>query len=248
MNQLYKNGYLSGLVVEEREPHIPEPPPGLDPTLSNLFTNHFRLRAEAESMFFNDPDFPRVPTLQISREELNSVKVHNFISESAPDLCISYGVHILSKKTLKVMECPAWNIHGGLSPEYKGRITHFWPSYMLEPQMTGVTLHEITPKIDAGAIIHQTSADLVRGDGLHKLSCRTIKKFSKEILRVLKLFALGKLKLPRKQRKNGKLWLYKDWRPEHLRVIYEQYNDKIVDLYLEGKIKQIEPQLVRQFP
>jgi hypothetical protein len=32
-----------------------------------------------------------------------------------------------------------WNIHGGLSPWYRGAITHFWPSYMLEPQLTGMS-------------------------------------------------------------------------------------------------------------
>ena len=46
-------------------------------------------------------------------------------------------------------------MHGGLSPWYKGGATHFWPTYLIEPEFTGITVHETTKDLDAGAIIHQ---------------------------------------------------------------------------------------------
>ncbi len=39
-----------------------------------------------------------------------------------------------------------------------------------------------------------------------------------------------------KQRSAGKLFLSRDWRPEHLRLIYEVYGDKVVDAALQGEI------------
>lgn len=246
-NKLNDCGYLSGLVIEERGPHIPETPSDLGRPLTELYEEHFNRRAIAEKSFFGDQPFPSVASLNVAHKDLNSIKVHNFLSKMQPDLCISYGVHLISNKTLSFMGCDVWNIHGGLSPEYKGVITHFWPSYMLEPQMTGVTLHEISSKIDAGKIVHQTSADLVRGDGLHQLACRVVKKFSNELISVLRMKENGELKPSKKQTRTGKLWLNKDWRPEHLRLIYELYSDSIVDFYIDGELNQFEPKLIRQF-
>ena len=51
-------------------------------------------------------------------------------------------------------------MHGGLSPWYKGGATHFWPTYLMEPEFTGITVHETTKDLDAGAIIHQEIVDL----------------------------------------------------------------------------------------
>ena len=41
----------------------------------------------------------------------------------------------------------------------------------------------------------------------------------------------------------GKLFKKSDWKPEMLKTIYVKYNDKIVDLYLDGKINSPLPSL-----
>jgi methionyl-tRNA formyltransferase len=153
----------------------------------------------------------------------------------------------LSNETLSKVNGEKWNIHGGLSPWYRGGATHFWPSYMLEPQMTGMTVHELTQQLDAGDIVHQCTSDLVRGDGLHQLAARSVIKIAQELPELIELIAKGKNieKVPHKTA--GKLWLGHDWRPEHLKLIYQVYDDKIVDLYLDGEFSQSEPDLVRQF-
>ncbi|MFB6198934.1 MAG: formyl transferase [Halobacteriaceae archaeon] len=245
--QLDEAGYLDGMVVEQRETHIPEPPEDLDDHLSKLYRHHFERRAAAEEEFFGDPTFPDVPSFSTSPEDLNSEGVREFIRDHDPNITLSYGVHILSEETLAAIPGKAWNVHGGLSPQYRGVITHFWPSYMLEPQMTGVTLHELTTDVDAGPIVHQTGANLVRGDGVHQLASRTVKRFAEELPQVLDLAARGDLNRPVKQESAGKLWLSTDWRPEHLVVIYDKFNNDIVDRYLNGEIEGKEPDLIRQF-
>lgn len=245
--QLYERGYLSGLVVENREQHIPEPPSRLNSHLTELYTKHFELRAEAEKEFFGDPTLPDISKISVSREEINSDKVQSFLRDQSPDITVTYGVHILSDQTLDTIPGRAWNVHGGLSPEYKGVITHFWPSYMLEPQMTAVTLHELTSDVDAGAIVHQTGADLVRGDGIHQLASRTVRKFAHELPEVVSMAADNSLSSSVEQNSTGKLWVADDWRPEHLKVIYDKFNNNIVDLYLDGKFESNDPDLVRQF-
>ena len=43
----------------------------------------------------------------------------------------------------------------------------------------------------------------------------------------------------------GKLFKRKDFQPEHLRIIYKFYKDRIVDLYLNKKILPIKSKLIQ---
>ena len=42
----------------------------------------------------------------------------------------------------------------------------------------------------------------------------------------------------------GKVFMEKDWRPEHLRLIYETHSDAIVDKVINGDIEGREPKLI----
>lgn len=241
-----ETGSLDGIVIEERESHVPEPPDRLDDRLTELYEHHFQRRADAEEEFFGGGSFPDIESIRISKDELNSEQTRKFIKKANPDLGITYGVHILNDETVAAVPGDLWNVHGGLSPKYRGVITHFWPSYMLEPQMTGVTLHEITSDIDGGKIVHQTGAELVRGDGIHELACRTVESFGRELTEVLELAKRDEINDPVPQESSGKLWVSRDWRPEHLIPVYETFDNEIVDYYLDGKFEKDEPDLVRQ--
>lgn len=181
--------------------------------------------------------------LQCERDELNGDRVASFLSSQSPDLLLSYGLHILSDDTLAASGAEAWNIHGGLSPWYRGAITHFWPSYLLQPQYTGMTLHETIAAVDAGAIVHQTAAPMVGGDGLHDVACRAVLSLADDIGQVITRFHGGSPIEKRAQGTTGRIWRGADWRADHLRVIYEHYEDRIVDRYLDGYFDQTTPAL-----
>jgi methionyl-tRNA formyltransferase len=142
--------------------------------------------------------------VRVEREELNSDKVGAFIESLEADLALTYGVHFIRKRNLKRFPDLAWNLHGGLSPWYRGVITLFWPSYMLEPQMTGMTVHELSSRLDGGDIVHQACAPLVRGDGVHELACRAVRQIGEELPRLLELSA-DSPPSPVRQRSSGKL-------------------------------------------
>ena len=247
-NALADAGVLAGLVVENRLAHVPQAPSDIADELKALFDLHFEKRAKAESKFFGQGSMPTgVDRLDIEREQLNTHVVHAFIKKTAPDLLLSYGVHMLSEETLGHAPGETWNIHGGLSPWYRGVITHFWPSYMLEPQMTGMTVHNLTQKLDGGDIVHQNSAPLVKGDGVHDLACRAVKGLADELPQLVNMLQSGETVTKNKQKTSGKLWVSKDWRPEHLRVIYGCFDDRIVDRVLDGTLSGKMPKLYRQF-
>ena len=47
-----------------------------------------------------------------------------------------------------------------------------------------------------------------------------------------------------KQSGYGKVFLAKDWRAEHLRLIYEVFEDRVVDAAIDGHISGRQPDLV----
>ncbi|GGP38976.1 hypothetical protein GCM10009347_03580 [Shewanella algicola] len=244
--QLATTGILKSVIVEQRECFNPQPPLGVDKALKEIFIHHFTQRDRIEHEFFGEVDWPNVPIHHIQLNKLNSEQVHTLLTQSSPDLLITYGCHMLTEATLGCVSGERWNCHGGLSPQYRGAITHFWPSYMLEPQMTGMTVHDLTQKLDAGDVVHQCVADMVSGDTLHQVASRAVLKLGEELPQVIvKLIKCGSL-VKQAQRNNGTLWLASKWQPEHLRLIYETYQDKIVDLYLDKKISQKQPTLYRQ--
>jgi folate-dependent phosphoribosylglycinamide formyltransferase PurN len=248
--RLHDLGCLAGLVIEEREAHIPPLPDGLSQATAALFRRHFDLRAQAETRFFggDEAQFPTgIPTLRVDMKGLNSVETQEFIRQISPNLLLSYGCHKVSAATRASAPGVRWNIHGGLSPRYRGVTTHFWPSYLLEPQMTGMTVHMMTDELDGGDVVHQCTGPLVRGDGLHDLACRTVSEIVAELPQLVERAASGKaLDAPVPQTGPTRLWQVADWAPAHLHLIYEVYEDRIVDRYLDGTLTQLKPVLVRQ--
>lgn len=252
VHKVAASGHLAGTIIEQRESFVPQPPDGLSHRLSALFTLHFNRRAEAEERFFGGTALKPIvglPAHTVDPDNLNGADTLAFLDELAPDLILSYGCHKLAEPVLARARRYAWNVHGGLSPWYRGVATHFWPSYMLEPQMTGMTLHRTTDQLDGGAIIHQTGIDLVRGDGLHDLAARAVQGFADGLPDLLKHVAGAREPVTgTPQATAGRLWTVEMWRPEHLVVVYDHYEDRIVDRVLDGELVGREPKLVTVMP
>jgi len=247
VQQLAKAGLLSGWIVEQRKPFVPTPGDDVPLGLHRLFNLHFARREEAEHRAFGalTPSSVNMEQLPVEVSALNGVDARRFLVDRAPRFVVSYGCHKLDDPMLKATSARFWNTHGGLSPWYRGVHTHFWPSYLLEPQMTGVTLHETTEAIDGGAIIHQSGVTLNRGDGLHDLACAAVKTYALELPAVLgRALALGNVE-GKVQTTTGRIWTAAMWRPEHLIPIYEHYEDRIVDRCLDGEITGRTPTLHR---
>lgn len=249
VNRMIETGLVAGLVLMRREQMIESVPSFLTQHIKELYEKHFRLRAEMEDGYFGQTDVMqirgKVPIQEIARTELNDIKVEKFIKEVRADCIFSYGPDLLKDNILSAVNDFAFNLHGGLSHWYKGAATMFWPFYFLEPNYVGTTLHYITRKIDAGNIIQHTVPKLEYGDGMHEVACKAIVTATEDVMKIMQRMNMGEVFPGIEQQKNGKLFLERDWRPEHLRLIYDLYEDKIVDLYLNGEIGQSnEPKLV----
>lgn len=248
VNKLVSLGVVAAHVMEVREEFIPTPPSNLEETDRENFMRHFSDRDEAENRHFagHDAVLENVKTLEVTHASLNSEETIEWVKSQQFDLAISYGVHMLSKELLEVMPEHSWNIHGGLSPWYKGNTTLFWPFVMLRPNWAGMTVHRLSVRLDAGDIVHHAVPTLNYGDGLHDVACKAVAQVAEDLVEILKTIPLEEIQYT-PQKGNGKLWIGTDWIPQHLRFVYNTYNNDIVDQFLDGKLPKIDPPLISAF-
>tara|TARA_B110000444_G_scaffold261547_1_gene315061 strand:- start:835 stop:1647 length:813 start_codon:yes stop_codon:yes gene_type:complete len=222
--------------IQKREAHLPLENNQIGNHLQQLQKMHFEKRKLHENNWFGDGlvnDEIAIDQI-IEGVSLKDDSLYTKFKSINPDVVLVYGTGLLGPKISSIGKLGCFNFHGGLSPWYKGAATHFWPSYFLEPQFTGVTIHRIIDKIDAGEILHQSTPELVETDTIHELSCRAVNTAIEELIMVVKNILSSKKVQTIPQRKNGKLFLKKDWKPHHLKIIYETFGDQIVKYCLEN--------------
>lgn len=168
-------------------------------------------------------------------DALNSAKTIDWVEQINADVIVDYGSGILRKTFLDAS--PDWiiNLHGGISPYYKGSATLFWPFYFQQPELAGITYHLITNEIDGGPILQHYRPEIKPKDDFHDIGCRAIFGGTKVGIKLLrKLEKFGKLpSFP--QKLSGKLFWEKDFKPAHLRVAYDLLGNGLIKDYLESK-------------
>ncbi|WDF97771.1 bifunctional UDP-4-amino-4-deoxy-L-arabinose formyltransferase/UDP-glucuronic acid oxidase ArnA [Pectobacterium carotovorum subsp. carotovorum] len=108
-------------------------------------------------------------------EDINHPLWVNRIRELAPDVIFSFYYRtLLSDDILQLASFGAFNLHGSLLPRYRGRAPVNWVLVNGETQ-TGVTLHKMVSRADAGDIVAQSVVAIDEEDTALTLhgKCRT---------------------------------------------------------------------------
>lgn len=108
-------------------------------------------------------------------EDINHPLWVNRIRELAPDVIFSFYYRtLLSDDILQLPSFGAFNLHGSLLPRYRGRAPVNWVLVNGETQ-TGVTLHKMVSRADAGDIVAQSVVAIDDDDTALTLhgKCRT---------------------------------------------------------------------------
>lgn len=95
------------------------------------------------------------------------------VAEAKPDLiCITGFPWLLGPDVLAIPGAGTINAHAALLPRHRGPLPLFW-IYYHDDRDTGVTVHRVTERADAGEVLAQTSYPLPRGlpvDALNRLN------------------------------------------------------------------------------
>ena len=98
-----------------------------------------------------------------------SPELHAQIAALRPDCIFSfYYRHMLPPELLALARQGAFNMHGSLLPKYRGRVPVNWAVLHGETE-TGATLHEMTAKPDAGAILAQVAVPILPDDTAYEV-------------------------------------------------------------------------------
>lgn len=238
---------ITACLIVKRENMVPVFPGKISKVDLINYNRHFKEREAAERKFFGEQKMPQCKYLEVEFDDLNSISSVDFVKSVNPDLVLIFGSGLIKEPLYSHLPKHSINLHLGLSPRYKGSATLFWPFYFLEPNFAGSTFHYIIDAADAGDIIHQVTPKLERSDGIHDVACKSVIVSSEAIIRLLEIFKKSGRWKTHKQRSMGKLFLNSDFKPEHLRVIYNLYDNDIVKQYMDGKLRPKTPLLIRQF-
>ena len=125
------------------------------------------------------PDSPTDPLLQ------------ERIKQIAPDVIFSfYYRHMIPAALLTLAGAGAFNMHGSLLPKYRGRVPVNWAVLYGETE-TGATLHEMTAKPDAGAILGQVSVPILPDDTAFEVFGKCTVAAEQTLWRALPLMLAG---------------------------------------------------------
>ncbi|MBQ0437714.1 bifunctional UDP-4-amino-4-deoxy-L-arabinose formyltransferase/UDP-glucuronic acid oxidase ArnA [Providencia rettgeri] len=122
-----------------------------DPNENHFYSSVARLSADMELPVF-------------APENVNHPLWIERIHEMKPDVIFSfYYRDMLSEELLSIAPKGAFNLHGSLLPKYRGRAPINWALLKGENE-TGVTLHKMVAKADAGDIIAQEKVVITETD------------------------------------------------------------------------------------
>ena len=237
---------LCGVLFQKREPIVQAAPDGLLPRDRMNFIRHFEEREATERQVFGDPKRCMALNLEVDFQHLDQSETLNFVKDCKADAALVFGTGLLRQSFLTQLPSHTLNLHLGLSPRYRGAATLFWPFYFLEPAWAGATFHYLISEPDAGDVVHQICPSLYPSDGIHDVGCRTVVAAADEaVLLFDKLEKTGRWEI-KKQKSSGKNFLARDFYAHHLRVIYDLYENKLVQAFLDGELPDRRPTLFRQ--
>jgi methionyl-tRNA formyltransferase len=107
---------------------------------------------------------------------INDTEVMDLVNQHEPDVIAVFGTSLIKEPLLSSAKQSMINLHGGLSPHYRGADCTFWALYNQEPDQVGCTLHYIDPGIDTGMLVAHISPEVTPDDSENSLFWKGIKE------------------------------------------------------------------------
>jgi methionyl-tRNA formyltransferase len=149
------------------------------------------------------------PDLLRRAEYVNDAGVFDAVRRLSPDVVAVFGTSLIKPPLLGLGRLGMLNLHGGLSPDYRGADCTFWALYNGEPEQVGCTLHFINAGIDTGALIAHVCPEVREGDDELLLFWRAVRDSAEVYVEAVERLSRGKT-LGLRQDRKGRLYQVKD--------------------------------------
>jgi hypothetical protein len=193
-----------------------------------------RYTGNREGKFFFGEQTPKLEHPELVREfpHINHPDVVTLARELKPDILAVFGTSLIRGDLLKEGRLGIANLHGGLSPEYRGADCTFWALYNREPEKIGCTLHWIDAGIDTGRLIAHVSPEIKPDDDELSLFWRSVENSAGVYAEFLRRVAAGE-NFGQSQPHKGRLYQVKQRGLRH-----EQQVDRFLK---DGLLQGINP-------
>ena len=176
-----------------------------------------RYSGAGEARYFFGDGIPQLDRRDLvsSVPHINHPDVFELASRLKPDIVAVFGTSLLRGQTLSLGRLGILNLHGGLSPHYRGADCTFWALHNEEPENVGCTIHFIDSGIDTGRIVAHVCPEVHAGDTELTLFYRGVRASAEIYAEALDRFERGE-SLGAVQAERGRLYQVKQrtWRHE----------------------------------
>lgn len=197
-----------------------------------------RYAGNPEARFFFGDREPRLDRPALVREvpHINHPEVLALAHQLQPDLIAVFGTSLIRGELLKQGRLGIANLHGGLSPEYRGADCTFWALYNREPHKAGCTLHWIDAGIDTGGLIAHVSPKVLPDDDELQLFWRAVQSSAEVYAELLRRLAAGQ-RFGQLQSHKGRLYQVKQRGLRHEREVAHALREGLLrDVDLELRV------------
>jgi hypothetical protein len=197
-----------------------------------------RYAGNPEAKFFFKDGVARLNHPEMVREfpHINHPDVVALARELKPDLLCVFGTSLIRGDLLKEGRLGIANLHGGLSPEYRGADCTFWALYNGEPEKVGCTLHWIDAGIDTGGLIAHISPEIHPDDDELTLFWRAVQASAEVYAEFVRRLGEGE-GFGQRQPHKGRLYQVKQRGLRHERAVDRKLRDGLLrDLNLARRV------------
>jgi len=182
-----------------------------------------------DEFFFGDQE-ARLdrPDLVINTPHINHPDVVRLAEKTQPDVIAVFGTSLIKGPLLKMGKYGIVNLHGGLSPHYRGADCTFWALYNGEPDQVGCTLHFINEGIDTGKLISHISPEIKATDDELTLFWRAVRDSANVYATLMEYFEQDE-PLGQKQQEKGTLYQVKDRSWKHEKELEKKLHDGLLE-------------------
>lgn len=135
--------------------------------------------------------FSLIFTPQINED----LEVRRWLGEARSPWALVLGGRVLGRDVLETFRGGWMNGHGGILPDYRGLWSEYWALVNGQPDKIGCTIHQLTARVDRGAVIGRSTLMPDRDESLASLRTRNQALLVRTYLAVVEQLAHGELDL-----------------------------------------------------
>jgi len=201
-----------------------------------------------EGKFFFGDAVPKLdrPDLVTLVPHINDPQVVALADRLRPDVIAVFGTSLIRGALLTRGRLGIVNLHGGLSPEYRGADCTFWALYNGEPEKVGCTLHFIDAGIDSGKLIAHICPEVHEGDDELTLFWRAVLDSAEVYAQALRRFGRGD-SVGAPQPGKGKLYQVKHRGWRHERALAQRLQNGLLDgIHLPKRVRWFSADVIEE--